>query len=343
MNLFTRLILLSLSIVVSIWGRDIPEYVTAWPKQVPVEKPDPVLGDKLVWEHWIYSERFAKRFNGFSLEQADPELENSPIQAIVLRIYKKNLWMGVNDSFPEQYATDIDLYFDDTIQIPLSEKQWIHTKSDNYPKGISESYKSLKPINLNDKQALQAVKPVDFFFKQQIVIFAAPLDGRFSSLGSKYYPNLVDGISLLSLKSRILGGVAVPLANDGSLWLSLFGMRSYNNQVITDLPTAAIGSYIDIKGKFIVDEHPKGHGFIRLPKTFTEVALAKMALIIDLNRCISGRYSYEHPSVRNEKITKAYNEFNQWCKDAEQNGQIFDPSSYLFQEPKKDGLTNTGF
>lgn len=342
MKLFIRLVLLSLSIVVFVWGRDIPAYVTAWPKQVQVEKPDPVLGDKLVWEHWIYGEKFAKRFDGFSIEQADPELQNSPIQAIVLRIYKKNHWLGVNDNFPEQYATDIDLYFDDTIKVPLSDKQRIYKKSDNYPEGIEASYKSLHPVDSNDKQALQAVKPVDFFLKP-VIIFAVPLDGRFSSLGTTYYPNLAYGMSLLSLKSRILGGVAVPLANGGSLWLSLFGMRSYNNQVITDLPTAAIGAYIDIKGAFIADEHPKGHGFIRLPKTFTEMALAKMVLIKDLNRCISGRYSYEHPSVRNEKITKAYNEFNQWCKDAEQNGQIFDPSSYLFQEPKKDGLTNTGF
>lgn len=28
----------------------IPEYVKAWPKQVAVEKPDPVLGDKPYWE-----------------------------------------------------------------------------------------------------------------------------------------------------------------------------------------------------------------------------------------------------------------------------------------------------
>lgn len=343
MRLFIRLVLLSLSIVVFVWGRDIPAYVTAWPKQVQVEKPDPVLGDKLVWEHWIYSEKFAKRFDGFSIEQADPELQNSPIQAIVLRIYKKNHWLGVNDSFPEQYATDIDLYFDDTIQIPLSEKQRKYKKSDNYPEGIAESYKSLKPVNPNDKQALQAVKSIDFFLKQPVLIFAAPLDGRFSTFGNKYYPHLLEGISLITLQSRILGGVAVPLQKEGSLWLSLFGDRSYKNQVITHLLMAAGGLYNETTGNFIVDEHPKMHGFVHLPKTFTEIALPKMALIHDLNRCISARYSYKHPSVRNEKITKAYNELNQWCEDAERNGQIFDPSSYLFQEPRKDGLSNIGF
>lgn len=343
MKLFIRWILLLLYITISLYGRDIPAYVTAWPKQVQVEKPDTVLGDKLIWEHWIYSERFAKRFEGFNLEKADSELQNSPIQAIVLRIYKENHWAGVNDNFPEQYGTDIDLYFDDTIQIPLSDKQRIYKKSDNYPEGIAESYKSLKTVNLNDQKKLQTAELVDFFLKQPVLIFAAPLDGRFSTFGNKYYPHLLEGISLITLQSRILGGVAVPLANDGSLWLSLFGARSYKNQVITHFLMAAGGLYNETTGNFIVDEHPKMHGFVRLPKTFTEVALPKITLIKDLNRCISARYSYKHPSVRNDKITKAYNELNQWCEDAERNGQIFDTSSYLFQEPRKDGLSNIGF
>lgn len=343
MKLFRRLVLLSLSIVIFVWGRDIPAYVTAWPKQVQVEKPDPVLSDKLVWEHWIYSEKFAKRFESFDIANADPELQYSPIQAIVLRIYKKNHWLGVNDSFPEQYATDIDLYFDDTIQIPLSEKQRKYKKSDNYPEGIAESYKSLKPVNPNDKQALQAVKSIDFFLKQPVLIFAAPLDGRFSTFGNKYYPHLLEGISLITLQSRILGGVAVPLANDGSLWLSLFGARSYKNQVITHLLMAAGGLYNETTGNFIVDEHPKMHGFVHLPKTFTEIALPKMALIKGLNRCVVAQYSHENPVATSEKATQAYNELSKWCKDAAKNGIIFNPSDYLFQRPKRNGLFETGF
>lgn len=134
--------------------------------------------------------------------------------------------MGVNNSYPEQYATDIDLYFDDTIKIPLSDKQRIYKKSDNYPEGITESYKSLEPVDLNDKQPLQTVKPVNFFLTP-VIIFAVPLDDRFSSLGTTYYSNLVDGMSLLSLKSRILGGVAVPLAL--SFWCT-FIQKSGDNR-----------------------------------------------------------------------------------------------------------------
>ena len=339
--MFIRWILLTVLLGVSLWARVIPEYVTAWPKQVAVDKPDPVLGDKLVWEQWIYSERFAKRFKGFPQDQADQEFKDSPVQAIALRIYKKNLWMGVNDSYPEQYATDIDLYFDNTIKIPLSDKQRIYKKSDNYPEGITESYKSLKPIDTNDKQALLTVKPVDFYLTP-VIIFTAPLDGRFSSLGTTYYPNLVDGMSLLSLKSRILGGVAVPLANNGSLWLSLFGARSYNNQVITDSPIAAIGSYTETKGDFIVEEHSKMHGFIRLPKTFTGMALAKMALINDLNYCINQEHVHANSKHKTE-TQKSYDEFMGWCSDTKKQGKIFEPRDYMFKRPKGDGLLNTGF
>lgn len=342
MNTFKRWIVLTVLLSTSLWGRIIPEYVTAWPKQVPVEKPDPVLGDKLVWEQWIYSERFAKRFKGFALNQSDQELEDSPIQAIALRIYKKNLWMGVNDNYPEQYATDVDLYFDNTIQIPLSDKQRIYKKSDNYPEGIAESYKSLNPVDPNDKLALQAAKPVDFFLKQPVITFAAPLDGRFSSLGARYYPNLVDGITFLSLKSRILGGVAVPLAKDGSLWLSLFGARSYKDQVITDSQIAAGGLYNETKGNFIADEHPKTHGFIRLPRTFTNIALPKMALINDLNYCINQEHAHANSKHKSD-TQKSYDEFMEWCDDTKKQGKIFEPRDYLFQRPKREGLFEIGF
>lgn len=341
-KLFIRWILLLLYITISLYGRDIPAYVTAWPKQVQVEKPDPVLGDKLVWEHWIYSEKFAKRFDGFSIEQADPELQDSPIQAIVLRIYKKNHWIGVNDNFPEQYATDIDLYFDDIIQIPLSQKTWIYSKSDDYPKNIQASFMELKPVNKNDIEMLQIVKPIDIFLKKPIVAFAVPLDGRFRAFGNAYYPHLLEGMSFLTLKSRILGGVAVPLQTGGSLWLSLFGERSYKN-IIIDTSHALIGSYNDKNETFQPDPYPETQGFVRLPKTFTEIALPKMALIKDLNRCIAAQYSHENPVATSEKATQAYNEFSKWCEDTKRNGIIFNPSDYLFQRPKRNGLFEIGF
>jgi len=76
-----------------------------------------VLGDKPYWEHWVYGESFARRFVGttdgqrFSVEKADPELKGR-LHALVLRIYKKNLWDFLNSDYPEQYACEIDVYFE---------------------------------------------------------------------------------------------------------------------------------------------------------------------------------------------------------------------------------------
>ncbi|MFZ5614627.1 MAG: hypothetical protein ACOY4L_07335 [Pseudomonadota bacterium] len=84
---------------------------------MPIEQPDPVLGDKPYWEHWVYGESFARRFVGttdgqrFSVEKADPELKGR-LHALVLRIYKKNLWDFLNSDYPEQYACEIDVYFE---------------------------------------------------------------------------------------------------------------------------------------------------------------------------------------------------------------------------------------
>lgn len=101
--------LIAISLCGQAWAA--PDYVTAWPKQVQVEKPDPVLGDKPFWEHWVYSESFARRFKGFPADKADPELKGGGLEAMALRIFKKNFWQELNPNYPEQYACEIDVYF----------------------------------------------------------------------------------------------------------------------------------------------------------------------------------------------------------------------------------------
>lgn len=343
--MFIRLIFLILFSAIALWGRVIPEYVTAWPKQVPVDKPDPVLGDKLVWEQWIYSERFAKRFKGFSVEKADPELKISPIQAIVVRIYKDNFWKMINPNFPPQYTCNIDIYFNDSIEIPTLNKPKKIAKWMLYPNGVFSSYKKLEPINNVDNNSMLQAVPVNSNVKVNPMIFAdQPLDGRYSSFGVReYIPHFVNGVSILNLQAGIDNSVIGPKAPSGIFWLSLFGELPYKNISSLNSPRALSGSYSDMTNIFIPEKFPEHQGYIRLPESFYNITLPKITLVKILNRCISARYSYKNPTVRNEKITKAYNEFNQSCEDAERNGQIFDPSSYLFQQPKKDGLNNIGF
>ncbi|MEK6658199.1 MAG: hypothetical protein AABY36_00795, partial [Campylobacterota bacterium] len=104
------------------------------------------------------------------------------------------------------------------------------------------------------------------------------------------------------------------------------------------------GSYKDMNNiTFDSGNHPEEHGFIRLPEAFYNVALQKMTLIKDLNYCIVMKHAHENPVATSEKSTQAYNEFSEWCEDAEKNGIIFNPSDYLFQRPKRNGLFETGF
>ena len=343
--MFIRWILLTVLLGVSLWARVIPEYVTAWPKQVAVDKPDPVLGDKLVWEQWIYSERFAKRFKGFPQDQADQELKDSPIQAIALRIYKDNLWRMTSPNFPPQYTCNIDIYFNDSIEIPTLNQTKKVAPWMIYPNGIFASYEKLTAMGDSDKNTIAKSVPINANVKVNPVIFAdQPLDGRYASFGVRaYIPHYVNGISILNLQAGIDNSVIGPKSSNGIFWFSLYGKLPYKNRTDSNSPRAVSGSYSDITDILQAGKSPEDQGYIRFPQSFYNITLPKVTLIKILNRCISARYSYEHPSVQSEKITKAYNDFNQWCEDAERNGQIFDPTSYLFQEPKKNGLSNIGF
>lgn len=310
----------------------VPEYVTAWPKQVSVEKPDPVLGDKLVWEHWIYGEEFAKRFEGFALEKADKELQNSPIKAIVLRLFKKNLWEGINPNYPEQYTVDIDLYFDDTIKIPLSEKERLPLKLLEYPKGISQSFKELKPFNSDDALILKETKPLNYFYKKPINIFVTPIDGRFIVPASTgYYPQIARGLSFVSLRNGQTEGIAVPLQPKGALWLSLQGERPFDANVTSKGVPAAAGLYKKMEITFEPGGHPEERGYVKLPHSFNEVVLPKMALIKVLNVCISDK------QYLNKASKDAQEDLLKHCKEIEETGVIYDLYNNQY------GLTNGGF
>lgn len=310
----------------------VPEYVTAWPKQVLVEKPDPILGDKLVWEYWIYGEEFTKRFEGFVLEKADKELQNSPIKAIVLRLFKKNLWEGINPNYPEQYTVDIDLYFDDAIKIPLSEKFDTDSPLRKYPKGIEASFKKLVAMKQDDKKSLKEIVETPYRLKQGIYIFVTPLDGRFEAMGSMhYYPTIVSGLSCITFRKGQTSGAVVPLQTNGALWLSLLGDRSFD---VHEYPTSVKGGaglYKKTDKTFESGEHPEEKGYVKLPRSFYEVALPKMALIKVLNVCISDK------QYLNKASKEAQEDLLKHCKEIEETGVIYDLYNNQY------GLTNGGF
>lgn len=310
----------------------IPGYVKAWPKQVAVEKPDPVLGDKPYWEFWVYSKTFAKRFKGFPPEGADPELKGG-VHAMVARIFKSNRWSGVNPNYPEQYAYEMDVYFDSSIKLPLSERP--RKPSDEYPRSVPESYLRLAPFDALDEQALRVSELAPMQLKSALpAIFSdQPLDGRFSSLfGWGYRPNLVPGLATISLSTSVfLGSMVAPKAEKGIIWLSLSGDNPYGIKGPQDR------SYIrDIKLTFDPGPNPERAGYIRMPEALYKAMLPKAALIEMLNKCIGDEFAYS--TRRGKGVSQEdWDAITRRCRDAEERGKI-DPGI-----PGKEGLQNTGF
>lgn len=315
-----------------------PEYVTAWPRQVPVEKPDPVLGDKPFWEFWVYSEPFARRFKGFLVEKAEKELSGG-MQAMALRIYKKNLWDGLNPNYPEQYACEWDVYFDNSLGIPLMQasRRFIPQK---YPPGVSASYGLLEPFDEKDRLDILKSKPVSANPLSPPLIFAdRPLDGRYSAFQLReYHPNLVPGLAVAIMGAQMPCQVTAPKAETAVHWLSLFGERPYDqDDRDSTLWRGMQGSWGGLVKTVAFDPgpSPESNGYFRVPEAFNKAALPKVTLVKMLNDCINYRHAYKN---RKDKASaEHWIEIFRICKDAEEQGLIYD----FFH--KTYGLVDSGY
>lgn len=317
-----------------------PDYVTAWPRQVAVDKPDPVLGDKPFWEYWVYSEAFAKRFKGFPIEKADPELKGG-IKAMALRIFMKNFWQELNPDYPEQYACEIDVYFDSTISLPLSESGNPKKVFPAYPRGITAGYRRLEPYGEDGKASIRTSQPVRFSLRTQPLIFAdQPLDGRYSSFGVREYrPSLIPGMSLITLLSGFECAITAPLQKGGGHWLSLLGERPWD-RTEGGPPKAVHGQYDrNISLAFEPGQYPESHGYLRVPTAFNKVALPKATLVKVLNWCIHKKNAHAHPAGK-PMPEESWLPIAHRCEVAEQQGEILPDPLYHFG---KDGLQETGY
>lgn len=331
------LALLAICLTAQAWAA--PDYVTAWPKQVTVEKPDPVLGGNPFWEFWVYNEAFAKRFKGFPVEKADAELKGG-VHAMALRIYKKNLWQGLNPGYPEQYACEWDVYFDNSIPIPLTHKPKGFVPS-AYPNGVSASHNRLEPFDDRDRHTIRVSETVASNPEHAPLVFATPLDGRYKSYRVReYHPNLLSGVSMLIFAAGMNCEVTAPLKEGGSHWLSLYGERPYSRDKDGNDPTlwiGALGGYRPgVKSVFDPGSNPERNGYFQVPDAFNKAALPKAALVKMLNWCINQRFAHSTRSGRGVSA-EVWEGISRRCQDAEERGKI-DPGY-----PGKEGLQDSGF
>lgn len=340
------------------WALAAPDYVTAWPRQVPIGQPDPVLGDRLYWEHWVYSEAFAKRFAGttdgkrFSVEGADPELKGK-LYALVLRIYKINQWAGTQDDYPKQYTCEIDVYFDANIELALQETRMVAIPEKLRNLRMTPSYGRLIAASDKDNETIRQSKAAEFYLFRYPAIFALPPDGRLRGYpGSDYRRPLVTGLSFIRLIGDSLTGdcaIAVPSHPQGSDWLSLKGIhpyRSKNRENQPDVGAVVKGSY-DRKYEgltFDPGPDPESQGLFRIPRSFHEVALQKAALVKVMNWCIARRHSPSDWRVSRTaegwSRTFTHEDLMQRCEQAERYGRILPDPRY---HPNADGLMDTGY
>jgi hypothetical protein len=306
-----------------------PEYVTAWPRKVEVAKPDPVLGDKPFQEIWAYNKAFAKRFKNLSPEGATEDFSPGAY-ALVFRVYKMVLWTHVK-GYPEQYTCEYDLYFDNSVHIPLSDKP---LKVIQRPPGVTMSYLRLEPVNESDRQALTNAKATPFEPQQWPAVFAdGPLDGRFATFGFAYYPDLAPGLAMVRL-TGILNRTLAPKAEGTHYWLSLLGKHPYREG---SGGRALSGSYMrGIRGSFNPGPVPDKEGYFRMPEAFYHAVLPKVTLAKALNDCIGLRHASTLP---NKASVEEWTEVFAACKDMEQNGTIYNVRGKRVIE----GLSNLGF
>jgi len=318
-----------------------PAYVTAWPKQVPVLKPDPVLGDKPFWEYWVYSKDFAKRFKGFPTEGAEPQLPKS-IHAFVFRVHKENLWKSVSSDYPKQYKCEWDVYANSDIPFPFYEST---ASAPEYPKGVSPSYRRLEPFDVRDSASIQALTKVRrFAVERSVFIFAdKPLDGRYASFGIRqFYRDFVPGLSVVVLAASVSCAAMAPIPDGGIHWLSLFGNRPYHDDAALQTTKALSSGFLqNMKSKFNPGQHPEKDGYFRVPEAFYRAVLPKVTLVKAINACVNYRHAYTLPNKGTpEKWAKLFGA----CKEIEELGVIYDlvHGSVFYGEPVK-ALRETGF
>lgn len=306
-----------------------PDYVTAWPRKVEVAKPDPVLGDKPFQEIWAYNKEFAKRFKNLPPEGVTEDFSPGAY-ALVFRVYKTVLW---NTNYPPQYVCEYDLYFDNSIRIPLSDTI---KKVIQYPPGVTESYLRLEPMNESDRQALANAKAASFLVQQQPAIFAdGPLDGRFATFGiTTYYPDLAPSVAMVRLTAIFSCRALAPKAESTHFWLSLFGKHPY---LEGPRGKALSGGHVrGLQGSFNSGPAPVKEGYLRMPEAFYRAVLPKVTLVKALNECINQRHVFSLP---NKWPPESWAKVFAACEDMEKNGTIYSVLGGRVSE----GLSDIGF
>jgi hypothetical protein len=293
------------------------DYRTAWPIQVPVLQPDPVLGDERVWESWIYGSTFAQRFQGFDPAKADLQMQPG-VHAIVFRTYKRR----VLDDAPETFACEYEIYFKSQVTVPLGD---VAAVAPVYPEGVTAAYRRLRPFKQEDEAHLLAARHDKRRSRSMPLIVAdGKLDGRYARFAMTTYPNVVPGISVARLAGILACDAAAPKRPGSTYWIWIFGELSFNPHTGSNpyWYSDAFRRWLS-EGTFNAGPLDKAlaQGYVRLPEVLFESVLPKVTLIKAVNQCIGLRSGYSRGTVKDVDGSKR--EDMAACAAVEERGEIY--------------------
>lgn len=294
------------------------DYRRAWPSNVPVLRPDPVTGEAAKWEHWVYGRAFAERFEGFDPKGANPEMTPG-VQAIAFRAYRAKIYEGI----PELFRCEYDVYFDSRVQPPLGK---LDASPWAYPPDVAPSYQQLRAKRARDAAALsQAAAHRKRVQSLPLMLPDGRLDGRAASFGAIYFPEVVPGVSMLTLGSAYSCEAIAPKRRETAFWFWLFGELTFNPRggPGPHNRSAEFMNWIH-EGRF--DAPPAAEalkqGYARVPEALYEAVLPKVTLAKAINQCIALRAGYAHGTRKDVRGSKARTLAA--CDSIERKGEIFE-------------------
>lgn len=295
----------------------LPDYVTAWPSQVQVDKPDPVTGDRSFWELVIHDEAFARRFKGFEVANANRELTPG-MQALVFRVYKDVIYKDR----PPLYRCEYETYFDADLRLPVGNPpKFEPTKTIDraYPSNVSPLFRRLEALDAGEQKTLANARPAELAPTNFGIYADGKLDGRFQTYNVRYFPAALPRLSIAVFGGGFNCSAIAPKPAEAHYWLSILGRRPYQQGWLATAP-AGITYDSTLTRSFEPGRDPAADGYYRIPEIFFRRALDKVTLAKALNICIMNEDLYSSGRALGTELRE---ETFRACNEMRNSGVIY--------------------
>lgn len=335
------------------------EDATKWPKTVPVRSPDPIFGIASHLEVWSYDQRFAKRFEGFPEDQADPDMPEG-LWAVVLRVYKQSYAPAVEG---HRYSCQLELYVNDDVPVRASQ-----LSTSSFGNSLGELPSSVTTLIAKKNYDAQLLKNINPLFTPVPYTAATATTNRDIRIGSSYqritglqftdgklrgilntfgvldyHKNFLPGVQLMRTGVNYIDGGCekfYPLAKDSKMILR-FGNTdpydSYNRKLTVgtsqephklSYPKGSLRSYPNLENNGIWHWTPQdpAKGLLALPDKLSKRGIEIVAMVRDLNQCIMDENAIQQGRYKASDDKKT--ERLRICKQLRDTGELYYTSGY---------------